>query len=179
MEQHPILGFNYRIGELNAAVGVAQTRRVPHIREVNRKYKKMLTELLSQTPGIGFATIADPDGDSATFLNILMETPEAAQRTVDEMNNAGVAGFDYWYKNMYHFINQWDHIKEMRTASKLAVEVLGAPQDYANLQLPKTQNVIGRLISFGIRCTWTEEQVRDLAAKISDCVKKALATAHA
>lgn len=179
MEQHPILGFNYRIGELNAAVGLAQTRRVPHIREVNRKYKKMLTELLSQTPGIGFATIADPDGDSATFLNILMETPEAAQRTVDEMNNAGVAGFDYWYKNMYHFINQWDHIKEMRTASKLAVEVLGAPQDYANLQLPKTQNVIGRLISFGIRCTWTEEQVRDLAAKISDCVKKALATAHA
>ncbi|MGN6476177.1 MAG: DegT/DnrJ/EryC1/StrS family aminotransferase [Flavipsychrobacter sp.] len=179
MEQHPILGFNYRIGELNAAVGVAQTRRVPHIREVNRKYKKMLTELLSQTPGIGFATIADPDGDSATFLNILMETPEAAQRTVDEMNNAGVAGFDYWYKNMYHFINQWDHIKEMRTASKLAVEVLGAPQDYANLQLPKTQNVIGRLISFGIRCTWTEEQVRELAAKISDCVKKALATAHA
>lgn len=179
MEQHPILGFNYRIGELNAAVGLAQTRRVPHIREVNRKYKKMLTELLSQTPGIGFATIADPDGDSATFLNILMETPEAAQRTVDEMNNAGVAGFDYWYKNMYHFINQWDHIKEMRTASKLAVEVLGAPQDYANLQLPKTQNVIGRLISFGIRCTWTEEQVRDLAAKISDCVKKAVATAHA
>ncbi len=179
MEQHPILGFNYRIGELNAAVGLAQTRRVPHIREVNRKYKKMLTELLSQTPGIGFATIADPDGDSATFLNILMETPEAAQRTVDEMNNAGVAGFDYWYKNMYHFINQWDHIKEMRTASKLAVEVLGAPQDYANLQLPVTQNVIGRLISFGIRCTWTEEQVRDLAVKISDCVKKALATAHA
>ncbi|MBS1779301.1 MAG: DegT/DnrJ/EryC1/StrS family aminotransferase [Bacteroidetes bacterium] len=179
MEQHPILGFNYRIGELNAAVGLAQTRRVPHIREVNRKYKKMLTELLSQTPGIGFATIADPDGDSATFLNILMETPEAAQRTVDEMNNAGVAGFDYWYKNMYHFINQWDHIKEMRTASKLAVEVLGTPQDYANLQLPVTQNVIGRLISFGIRCTWTEEQVRDLAAKISDCVKKALATAHA
>jgi len=179
MEQHPILGFNYRIGELNAAVGLAQTRRVPHIREVNRKYKKMLTELLSQTPGIGFATIADPDGDSATFLNILMETPEAAQRTVDEMNNTGVAGFDYWYKNMYHFINQWDHIKEMRTASKLAVEVLGAPQDYANLQLPKTQNVIGRLISFGIRCTWTEEHVRDLAAKISDCVKKALATAHA
>src|ERR1700679_1299865 len=32
MEQHPVLGFNYRISELHAAVGVAQTRKVPQIR---------------------------------------------------------------------------------------------------------------------------------------------------
>ena len=179
MEQHPVLGFNYRIGELNAAVGVAQTRKVPKIKEINRKYKQMLTEILSKTEGIGFARIADPEGDSATFLNILMPDTEAANRTVDEFNKAGVAGFDYWFLNMYHFINQWDHIKEMRTASRLPIEVLGAPQDYAALELPKTQEVIGRLISFGIRCTWTEEQVKQLADNISACVKKALATANA
>jgi 8-amino-3,8-dideoxy-alpha-D-manno-octulosonate transaminase len=179
MEQHPVLGFNYRIGELNAGVGVAQTRKVPKIKEINRKYKQMLTELLSKTEGIGFARIADPEGDSATFLNILMPDTEAAKRTVDEFNKAGVAGFDYWFLNMYHFINQWDHIKEMRTASKLPIEVLGAPQDYASLELPRTQEVIGRLISFGIRCTWTEEQVKQLADNISACVKKALATTNA
>ena len=108
-----------------------------------------------------------------------MPDTEAANRTVDEFNKAGVAGFDYWFLNMYHFINQWDHIKEMRTASRLPREVLGAPQDYAALELPKTQEVIGRLISFGIRCTWTEEQVKQLADNISACVKKALATANA
>ncbi len=179
MEPHPVLGFNYRIGELNAAVAVAQTRRVPQVLAANRKHKKMLTELLSATPGIGFAKIADPDGDSATFLNLLMETPEAAQRVVDAFNNDGVVGFDYWFKNMYHFINQWDHVKNLDTASKLPIQILGAPQDYNNLDLPKSQNVIGRLISFGIRCTWTEEQVKELAAKISESVTKALATAHA
>ena len=42
MEQHPILGFNYRISELNAAVGVAQTRKVPLIIEKNRHNKKFL-----------------------------------------------------------------------------------------------------------------------------------------
>lgn len=179
MEQHPILGFNYRISELHAAVGVAQTRKVPHIREANNKLKKMLVDVLSQTEGISFATLADPNGDSATFLNILLPDTEAAKRTVAEFNEAGVTGFNYWYTNMYHFINQWDHIKEMRTASKLPIQILGAPQDYANLDLPKSQEVVGRLISFGIRCTWTEDEVKQLAAKISDCVKKALATAHA
>ena len=179
MEQHPVLGFNYRIGELNAAVGLAQTRKVPGIKEINRKYTQMLTELLSKTEGISFARIADPAGDSATFLNILMPDTESAQRTVEEFNRAGVAGFDYWFLNMYHFINQWDHVKEMRTASKLPIEVLGAPQDYAKLELPKSQEVIGRLISFGIKCTWTEEQVKQLADNISECVKKAMATANA
>ena len=179
MEQHPVLGFNYRIGELNAAVGLAQTRKVPGIKEINRKYKQMLTELLSKTEGISFARIPDPAGDSATFLNILMPDTESAQRTVEEFNRAGVAGFDYWFLNMYHFINQWDHVKEMRTASKLPIEVLGAPQDYAKLELPKSQEVIGRLISFGIKCTWTEEQVKQLADNISECVKKAMATANA
>ncbi len=179
MEQHPYLGFNYRIGELNAAVGVAQTRKVPGIKEKNRKHKQFLIDTLSKTPGIGFARLADPEGDSATFLNILMPDPETAKRTVAEFNAAGVGGFDYWFTNMYHFINQWDHIKEMRTVSKLAVQVLGAPQDYKTMQLPVSQNVIGRLISFGIRCTWTEQDMINLAAKISECVIKAIKPVNA
>lgn len=174
MEQHPVLGFNYRIGELNAAVGLAQTRKVPHIREVNRKYKTMLTEILSQNAAISFARLADPNGDSATFLNLLLPDTEAAKRTVEELNKAGVGGFNYWYTNMYHFINQWGHLKNLQTASKLVVQVWGASQDYKNLELPKSQEVIGRLISFGIRCTWTEEDVQQLAKNIDACITKAM-----
>lgn len=173
MENHPYLGFNYRIGELNAAVGVAQTRKVPKIKETNRKHKQYLTNELSKVPGVGFARIADPAGDSATFLNVLMADPETAQRVVDEMKAANVGGFDYWFKNMYHFINQWDHIKEMKTVSKLPIQILGAPQDYKTMQLPKSQNVVGRLISFTIRCTWTEEDMKKLVAGVSEAVKRA------
>lgn len=179
MENHPYLGFNYRISELHAAVGLAQTRKVPGIKEKNRRNKKFLENILSQTEGVSFARLADPDGDSATFLNIFLPDTESAKRTVAEMNAAGVGGFNYWYTNMYHFINQWDHIKEMRTISKLPIEILGAPQDYKNLQLPKTQEVIGRLISFGVRCTWTEEEMTALAEKISTCVTKALKPVNA
>ncbi len=179
MENHPIIGFNFRISELHAAVGVAQTRKVPQIRDINRSHKKFLQKKLSATEGIGFAKLGDESGDSATFLNILMPSTEIAQRVVDEFNKAGVAGFDYWFKNMYHFINQWDHIKELKTASKLAIHVLDAPQDYKNLDLPKTQEVIGRLISFGVKCAWTEEYMTTIAGKISDCVKKAMKPVNA
>lgn len=174
MENHPVIGFNFRISELHAAIGVAQTRKVPAIREKNRHNKAYLENKLAKVNGMGFAKVCDPDGDSATFLNLLLPDTESAKRMVEEMNKAGVSGFNYWYVNMYHFINQWEHIKELKTTSKLPVEVLGAPQDYKNLDLPKTQEVIGRLISFGIRCTWTEAQMDELAKGITACAEKAM-----
>ena len=173
MENHPYLGFNYRISELHAAIAVAQTRKVPGIREKNRHNKKFLQTILSKNPNITFATLGDPSGDSATFLNLLLPDASIAKRVVDEFNASGVAGFDYWFLNMYHFINQWDHLKNLSTVSKLPAEILERSQDYNKLNLPKTQEVIGRLISFGVRCTWTEEQMKELASKILACVEKA------
>jgi 8-amino-3,8-dideoxy-alpha-D-manno-octulosonate transaminase len=61
----------------------------------------------------------------------------------------------------------------MRTAARLPVEQT-AHQDYANLHLPQSQEVIGRLISFGIRCTWSEDDVRKLAGQIATAVQKAM-----
>jgi 8-amino-3,8-dideoxy-alpha-D-manno-octulosonate transaminase len=174
MENHPVLGFNYRISELHAAIGLAQTRRVPMIREVNNRHKKFMMSELAKISGVSFATIPDKDGDSATFLNMFLPNTETVQRTVDEFNKTGVAGFNYWFTNMYHFINQWNHIKEGHVAAKTNVQLLGAPQDYKNLSLPKTQETVGRLISFGIKATWTEEEVKSLVEKMTACITVAM-----
>ncbi len=172
MENHPIIGFNFRISELHAAVGVAQTRKVPNIKTANQKHKTYLQHQLAKNPAINFAKVCDPSGDSATFLNIMLPDTQTAGKVAEELGKAGGIGYNYWYTNMYHFINQWEHIKELKTTSKLPIEVLGAPQDYLNLNLPKSQEVVGRLISFGIRCTWTQEQMDELAGKILSCVEK-------
>ncbi|MGE0568879.1 MAG: DegT/DnrJ/EryC1/StrS family aminotransferase, partial [Bacteroidia bacterium] len=174
MENHPYLGFNYRISELNAAVGLAQTRKVPHILEINKKNKRFLQNLLSKNANISFTRLGDESGDSATFLNLLLPDTDSAKAVVSELQANGVGGFNYWFTNMYHFINQWDHLKNLQTVSKLPVQVLGASQDYNNLSLPKSQEVVGRLISFGVSLKWTEEQMTELAGKISACVDKAM-----
>ena len=175
MEQHPVLGFNYRISELHAAIGAAQTRKVPRIRTINRKFKKLMMDRLSSVQGITFAEIPDETGDSATFLNLFLPDTDSAKRVVDEFTKDGVGGFNYWYINMYHFINQWSHLKDLKAAAPLPVHHYQKPQDYNKLQLPKSQEVVGRLISFGIRCTWKESEVIELTGKIKSCIEKALA----
>ncbi|HQQ95351.1 MAG TPA: DegT/DnrJ/EryC1/StrS family aminotransferase [Bacteroidia bacterium] len=179
MENHPYLGFNYRISELHAAVALAQTRKVPAIREKNRHHKHFLQNILSKNPNVRFARLGDESGDSATFLNLLLPDTDAAKRVVNELNAAGIGGFNYWFTNMYHFINQWEHLKNLSTVSKLPVQLSGSRQDYKSLHLPKSQEVVGRLISFGIRCTWTEEEMKKLGNQIADCITRALQTVNA
>jgi len=175
MEQHPFLGFNFRISELHAAVGLAQMRRVGKIIELNKRNKKYLKEQLSSIEGVTFRHMADEAGDSATFLNFFLPSAELAQKVVARLADEGIGGANYWFTNMYHFINQWDHLKELRSAAPLAIHALGAPQDYANLKLPKSQDVVGRLISFGIRATWKQVEIEKLGNDLRRIIKEVLA----
>jgi 8-amino-3,8-dideoxy-alpha-D-manno-octulosonate transaminase len=107
----------------------------------------------------------------------MLPSTEVAKMFVDELNKKSVGGFNYWYTNMYHFINQWDHIKELRFPNKMAIHYLPIPQDYQKLDLPKSQEVIGRLVSFGVRVSWTDEEMDKLAKSIVDALKNVMVQA--
>lgn len=174
MEDHPIIGINYRQGELNAAIGLAQMRKISAIRDAKRKNKAILKAKLAEVEGITFRNMPDPDGDSATFLNFFLPTQEKAQTAAKQLSEDDLGGFNYWFTNMYHFINQWDHVKNLKAPVKLAIHHLGAPQDYNNLDLPVAQNVIGRLISLGIKANWTAEELNEFGDKMVASIKKVL-----
>jgi 8-amino-3,8-dideoxy-alpha-D-manno-octulosonate transaminase len=175
MEPHPYLGFNYRIGELNAAVGLAQMRKIEQLVSGKRKNKKIIKDKLRGIDGLTFRHMPDEEGDSGTFLNFFLPDTATAQLMVAKLTEAGVGGVNYWFTNMYHFINQWDHVKNLISAAPLAIHHLGAPQDYNNLQLPKSQDVVGRLLSLGIRATWTDEEASKIGDDIARVVNSVLA----
>ncbi|MCG8309803.1 MAG: DegT/DnrJ/EryC1/StrS family aminotransferase [Cytophagales bacterium] len=174
MEDHFVMGSNFRMGEMNAGIGLAQMRKLPRILEQNRKNKKYLKDRLKEIDGLTFRKMADEAGDSATFLNFFVPTGEVAVKLFEQFAKDGVGGIANWYTNMYHFINQWDHIKEIKFPSKLAIHDLGAPQDYKNLSLPKSEDVISRLICIGISCTWKEEELAAYTDKVIASIRKVL-----
>src|SRR3954462_6009207 len=66
---HPFVGYNYRISELHAAVGLAQIRKVERFLAIQKKNHSQLKQILSRVPDVSFRTIPDPAGDSCTFLS--------------------------------------------------------------------------------------------------------------
>lgn len=171
MEQHPFLGLNYRLGELNAAIGLAQMRKVPKMIETQRRSKAILKNALKTIPELTFRHLSDEAGDSCTFLNFFLPTKKGAKNAAAELGASGI-GAAYWYTNMYHFINQWDHVHNLSTISKIPVNVLPKVQDYGNLDLPKSQDVVGRLISVGVSSAKSIEEIEELASKMVAIIKK-------
>jgi 8-amino-3,8-dideoxy-alpha-D-manno-octulosonate transaminase len=174
-EEHPILGFNYRLGELNAAVGLAQVRKLPLILEQQKKNKKILKDALAKFKEVSFRNIPDEDGDSATFMNFFLPDEAATRKVVSALLEEGVGGVQYWYDNNYHYIKNWEHLKEMKTAAPLALQFMDVPQDYKTLQLPKSDAVVSRLISLVVKVDWPEDEKNDYIEKLNNALKKALA----
>ncbi|MBR9998812.1 MAG: DegT/DnrJ/EryC1/StrS family aminotransferase [Cyclobacteriaceae bacterium] len=174
MENHHLIGFNYRISELSAAIGLAQMRKLPGILEDNKKNKNYLKERLKEIQDLQFRKLTDEDGDSATFLNFFLPSKPIAEKVFDQLKKDGVGGVTYWYTNMYHFINQWDHIKNLSYPAPLSIHALGAPQDYHQIELPRSEDLMSRMGSIGIRCTWTENETEQFADKLVGAIRKVL-----
>jgi 8-amino-3,8-dideoxy-alpha-D-manno-octulosonate transaminase len=174
MEAHEFMGFNYRISELGAAIGLAQMRKVPQMIADNKRNKKYLKNRLKEIDGLTFRNLPDEDGDSATFINFMFPSKELTEKAFNQFASDGVSGVAYWYTNMYHFINQWDHIKNASYPSRLAIHEIGCSQDYKTLELPKSQDVMSRMASIGIRCTWTEDELERYGDQLVNSIKKVL-----
>jgi len=171
-EGHPILGYNYRISELNAAVGVAQLRKLDIIIEKQRKHKKIIKTALSDCSGISFRKLPDEIGDSATFLSFFMPDETSTRQIAQNLAEAGVDGCFYWYDNNWHYIRQWDHLKTLNVAAKLPMQLLKYCPDYRKLNLVQSDSIMSRTISMQIKLSWTEEELESRIAKIVKVIQK-------
>ena len=174
LEQHAIMGTNLRISELNAAVGLAQLRKLDGILEKQRAHKKAIKEALKQFPDITFRKIPDENGDSATFLTFFMREASTAKELTAALGNAGVDGCFYWYDNNWHYIRKWDHLKKLKSAAKLSVELLDSLPDYENLKLPNSDRILSQAVCMLIKISWTPDMLKQRIEKIVEVVRSIL-----
>lgn len=163
-EKHTIMGANYRISELNAAVGLAQLRKLDGILEKQRANKKVLKEAISNCKKVSFREIPDPEGDSATFLSFFLPDEDLARKAAGLLAKEGIDGCFYWYDNNWHYIRQWDHLKNLSFAAKPPIMLLDNCPDYSKVSLPRSDEIMGRNISMLVKLSWTEQEI-DLRAQ--------------
>jgi len=174
-DQHPFIGYNYRISELHAAVGLAQVRKLDSFLDIQRRNHGYLKNILSNVPEITFRTIPDPDGDSCTFLSWFLPTEEITRNVVNELKGQGaLAGNFYWYDNNWHYIRKWDHLKNYASLHALNNDQQAALKKLQTQDFSASDAVMGRCVSTAISLLWSEEQIRERGEKIVGAIKKVL-----
>lgn len=170
-EGHPFLGYNYRISELNAAVGLAQLGKLDRILEIQKNNYTAFRTALEDIDNVTFRSVPEGGEENYSFLSFFMPTEELARKAHKALVDAGVDGSFYWYVNNWHYINGWEHLRDQKTLGKLPSEVLNQMQDLNNTDFSKSDAIMGRTISILIKIGWSQEEVNSRASKIRAAIQ--------
>jgi len=172
-EGRSFIGFNYRMMELQGAIGIAQLAQLDYIVASQKKNKAAMKNSVSKLPGVNFRTLVDEEGDSATFLAFFLPSREKAQAVnrILQDNGAGAIAFA---DNTWHYYPKWEHLINGSTICKS-----GWPfqeQDgrrkvvYDPQALPNSAEIMNRLLVYQVPVNLSAERLQQIDAAIEKTV---------
>ena len=116
--------FNYKMTELQGAIGLAQLKKMDNIINEHKKRKKIWKNVFKNCELVKQRIIHDEDGDISDSFSIIFTTKNQANEFVREWNNAG-----YGTKNLpdamkWHFAGYWRHINMRWKDDGFSYEIL-------------------------------------------------------
>lgn len=177
-ETHPTLGYNFRISELNAAVGIAQLGKLDDILALQKRNYTIIREALSSVEGVTFRRVPEGGVENYSFLNLFLPTEELSQKAHKALSEAGVDVCFYWYTNNWHYINGWEHLRDLKSMGNLPSEVKNQMQDLNNTDFSKSDAWMCRTISSLVKIGLTESQVKERAEKMVKVISELTNSSH-
>ena len=173
-ETHPFLGYNFRISELNAAVGLAQFRRLDAFLDLQKKHYSILRHALEPIDGVTFRTVPEGGVESYAFLNFFLDDLETARGVIQSFKANGVDACFHYYDNNWHYIRKWEHLKDKKSLYPLSQELKNGLNYLKYKDFSKSDHFIGRNISCLIKLSWTKEKAHQRAELMANCIKKTI-----
>ena len=174
LDGRTILGFNYRMNELQGALGLAQMRKLNRVIAAQRKNKQTIKGFLRKVPGVGFRTIPDPAGDSATFLGFHLPTEVQARRFQKALQEEGI-GTTLYKDNFWHYVPNWEHFLAQSTANSKK-HPFSDPRNskikYSRKAIPRAEDLLGRTLFMLINVRMPPAAMKKIRLAIENAVKK-------
>jgi len=175
LDGRSILGFNYRMNELQGALGLAQLKKLETIIATQRTNKERIKEALKTIKGIAFRDIPDPDGDTATFLAFNLPTEDDAKKFQQALKIQGVDTVRY-KDNLWHYVPNWEHFLSKSTASSKKYPFhdpsYKGKASYRREDIPQAEDILGRTLVMPINVKMSDETI----GKIQEAITKAAAS---
>ncbi len=172
-EGRSFIGFNYRMMEIQGAIGLAQLAKLDSIVAKQQKNKAAIKEAVAHIPGVTFRTILDEQGDSASFLGFFLPDGEAAAKvnTILAANGAGAIAFG---ANTWHFYPKWEHLLAGSTLAKSGWPFNDSKGKrrvvYDADVLPQSAALMNRLLVYQVPVNLSEERLRQITQALNKAV---------
>ena len=149
--KRPFLGLDFRYTELQAAVLLAQIRRLPSMLDRLRTNKQRFKSGIAGLPGLEFREVVDPQGDIGTILTVILPTPEIAQGIAQDLGNKVIA------EAGWHVYSNMEHLLEQRVVNAVGCpfscpqyKERGGQMRYWKGMLPQTDDLLARSMNISV-----------------------------
>lgn len=173
-ETHPAMGYNYRISELHAAVGVAQLGKLEAIIDIQKRNYTIVRSALETIEGVTFREVPEGGEENYSFVSFFLPNEELAKKAHKALGDGGVDANFYWYTNNWHYINGWEHLRNIKTFGNVTSEVRTQLEKLNNTDFSKSDAVMSKTISSLVKIGWTEEEVQERASKMKAAILSVL-----
>lgn len=168
-EGRSFIGFNYRMMELQGAIGLAQLAKLDGIVAAQQRNKAAIRQLVQKLPGVTFRTILDEKGDNASFLAFFLPSREKAQ-AVNKVLGENGAGAVYFANNTWHYYPKWEHLLAGSTLTKSGWPFNEADGRrrvvYDPAALPQSAAIMERLLVYPVPVKLSDERLAQIGAAI-------------
>jgi 8-amino-3,8-dideoxy-alpha-D-manno-octulosonate transaminase len=169
MEGRTILGFNYRMNELQGALGLAQLRKLDWLIAEQKKNKQAIKGWLAAVDGVKFRELPDPEGDTATFLAFSLSDQGRAAAFQKALGENGVDTVCF-KNNLWHYVPNWEHFQAWSTANSqrfpFTNPLYRGKIDYGRHLIPRAEDILGRTLVMGISVRMSGERMAAIRAAI-------------
>jgi 8-amino-3,8-dideoxy-alpha-D-manno-octulosonate transaminase len=162
-----MLGMNFRMPELTAAVALVQLGRLDGLLDemLTRKQalKAGMADALARAGG-SFRTVTDVEGDTGIGLIFFMPSAELADRVIAALRaeQIGAGGMYRPDQIDYHIYPHWGPIMAQRSWSAQGGPwQWGAPVSYHDDMCPRTLDLLRRAIHLDVNPLFTEQDVAE------------------
>ena len=121
---HDVVGFNYRMTNLQAAIGVAQLEKLERLVNRKREIAKLYREFLKQTEGIVQSPEMPWARNSYWFYSILVK-PDIRDRLMSDLDQQGIETRPFFFP--IHTLPPYQHGRKLTTAENLSERGLNLP----------------------------------------------------
>lgn len=148
-ESYPELGFNYRMTDLQAAIGREQLRRLPEIVSRRSELAQHYAELLGDIPGLRLP--AEPDWARSNWQSYCVRLPSRARQleVMQRMLDAGIAtrrGIMCAHREPAYAKEPWRSLGSLKCSENAQDECILLPL-YYEMRLQDQQAVAAQLLS--------------------------------
>jgi len=168
-EGRSFIGFNYRMMELQGAIGLAQLAKLDAICAAQQDNKAAIRKLVEKLPGVSFRVVLDEKGDNASFLAFFLPGKDKAQ-AVNKVLAENGAGAVYFASNTWHYYPKWEHLLAGSTLAGSGWPFNEADGRrrvmYDPAALPKSAAIMDRLLVYPVPVKLSADRLAQIAAAI-------------